>query len=73
MRLNFKKDFNEWRENSRHSALVERAEDIFQVTEYKGEFWFLFNRCLICPCSMMKDAPIDALQEMRRLYVERNK
>ena len=47
------------------------AEYIFQVKEYGGELWLTYSGCLVCPCSMLKDAPVDAVTRMRELYVGR--
>ncbi len=64
--------FKEWKRNAHASYLAQRAEEAFQITEYGGELWFISDRCLICPCSMMKDDPLESLKELRRLFVERN-
>jgi hypothetical protein len=62
----------EWRRNAHESYLLQRAECVFQITEYKGELWFIYERCLLCPCSMMKGEPLEALKELRLLFIERN-
>lgn len=58
-------------EKSRQEA-VETAESLFQVQEFTGELWLTFGGSLVCPCSMLKDAPVEALKKMRGLYIERN-
>lgn len=49
------------------------ARDIFQVKEFEGKLWLTYNGNLICPCDMFKAEPMDNLNEIRALYVERNK
>lgn len=61
------------RASSKEHRVKEMSEYAYQITEYQGQLWFTFNGILFCPCKMMDGAPIEALQEMRRLYVERNK
>ena len=46
------------------------AEDTFQVKEHDGSLWFTYQGNLFCPCSMFKDAPVEALIKIRNLYVE---
>ena len=48
------------------------AKVIFQVEEYKGKLWLTFNGSLVCPMEMFKTETIEALTEIRKLYVERN-
>ena len=40
--------------------MEERANDLFQLTEHEGEIWLTYNGSLVCPCQMLKDAPVDA-------------
>ncbi len=47
------------------------AEDLFQIREHDGKLWLTFNHFLVCPCTMLGKMPVDAVGEMRRLYVER--
>lgn len=49
------------------------ACDLFQVREYEGKLWLTFSGNLICPCDMFKSEPMNSLNEIRDLYVERNK
>lgn len=55
-----------------HLETVERASTLYQVQEYGGELWLTFDSCLICPCAMLKDLPVEAVTKMRTLYIERN-
>jgi hypothetical protein len=64
--------FNYDTSERRHQALVEDAESRFQLQEYDGEIWLKYNNCLVCPCEMLKDAPVEAVRKMRELYVKRN-
>lgn len=47
------------------------AESFFQIKEKGGELWLTYNGWLVCPCSMLKDTPVDAITKMRELYIER--
>lgn len=51
---------------------VRESEERYQVCEYGGELWFTFVGGLVCPCSMLKDDPVESLKVMRELYVRRN-
>ena len=51
---------------------TERAADLYQIREYESQLWLTFNGNLICPCSMLNDEPVVALNVMRKMYVERN-
>ena len=51
-------------------AIKEHAEDIFQIMEYSGKLWFTYNGFPFCPCDMMKDEPLVALEELRSTYVK---
>lgn len=71
--------FSNYLENSktRHKAnkekyIKERANDIYQITEYGGQLWFTYNGSLFCPCDMMKKEPLDALLDLRTSYIVRN-
>ncbi len=50
----------------------EEAQDRYQVREFKGEIWLTFDGWLVCPESMLKDDIVTAVNQMRKLYVERN-
>ena len=52
---------------------LHEAEEVFQVKEYGGELWVTYNGNLVCPCAMLKQEPVEAIKQMRELYVERNK
>jgi hypothetical protein len=47
------------------------AQNLFQVKEHGGELWMTYDGWLVCPCSMMKDEPVDAVTRMRQLYISR--
>lgn len=59
-------------EEERKAEAAETAADLYQVREYKGELWVTYNACLVCPCSMLKDEPVEAVKKMRELYIERS-
>lgn len=56
--------------NSR--KVEQEAEETYQIKEYGGELWLTFNGCLVCPCSMLNQEPVEAIKRMRELYVKRN-
>lgn len=60
------------RQNNKEKYIRERANDIYQITEYCGKLWFTYNGSLFCPCDMMKKEPLDALVELRLFYITRN-
>lgn len=60
------------RQNNRDMYVKERANDIYQITEYCDRLWFTYNGNLFCPCDMMKKEPLDALRELRSSYIARH-
>lgn len=59
-----------FRQSASERAVIE-SEEKYQVCEYGGELWLTYSGCLVCPCSMLKDSPVDALCKMRELFVQR--
>jgi hypothetical protein len=51
-------------------AVIKRSIEIFQIREYYGKLWFTYNGFPFCPCDMMKKEPLDALEELRDIYVK---
>lgn len=51
---------------------VRESEEKYQVCEFGGELWLTFIGALVCPCSMLKDDPVESLKVMRELYVKRH-
>ena len=49
-----------------------QAIEIYQICEYENNLWLTYNGAIICPMSMFDREPIDALIEIRDLYVKRN-
>jgi hypothetical protein len=60
------------RKANKEKYIKERANDIYQITEYCGRLWFTYNGSLFCPCDMMKKEPLDALLDLRTSYIVRN-
>lgn len=54
-----------------HKENKENAECLFQVREFHGELWLTYNDNLVCPFAMLKDEPVDAINKMRGLYIQR--
>ena len=61
--------FKASRERNAEKYVKECAKRTFQITEHNGKFWFTYNGSLFCPCDMMKEEPIDALSQLRNLYI----
>lgn len=59
-----------WR-NYKREVVESRAYDMFQIKEYKGQLWFTYAACLVCPCDMFKDEGTKAVERMREMYKER--
>lgn len=51
---------------------INESKVIYQIEEYEGKFWLTFNGALICPTEMFVLEPLEALNDIRKLYVERN-
>ena len=58
------------RKANKEKYIKERANDIYQITEYCGRLWFTYNGSLFCPCDMMKDEPLVALNKLREGYID---
>ena len=58
-------------EEKKKAEAAETAAELYQVCEYNGELWLTYSGHLVCPCSMLKDEPVDALKKMRELYIAR--
>lgn len=69
---NFLENFKTRRKANTEKYIKERANDIYQITEYCGRLWFTYNGSLFCPCDMMKKEPLDALSDLRTSYIVRN-
>lgn len=52
------------------NAIKKRANDIYQISEHLGKLWFTYEGFPFCPCDMMKDEPLVALNKLREGYVE---
>ena len=62
--------FKESREKNAEKYVKECAKRTFQITEHNGRFWFTYNGSLFCPCDMMKDEPLVALNKLREGYID---
>jgi len=51
---------------------INESKRIYQIEEFEGRFWLTFNGALICPTDLFIAEPLAALDEIRKLYVERN-
>lgn len=66
--------FERYKRNKReadHEEVIRTSQYIYQIKEHNGELWLTYDRNLVCPCSMLNMEPVDAIQEMRKLYIER--
>ena len=50
-----------------------RASELYQLQEYDGDIWLTFNGALICPEFLLIGNPVTVLQDIRRLYIDRQK
>jgi hypothetical protein len=75
--------FNEWlslrMEASRQrklefkkKQLVEKAEEMFDVTVYEGNMWFVVDGELVVPMSCFNEDEVGLIQFVREEYVKRN-
>lgn len=51
---------------------IKESKAIYQIEEFNGELWLTYNGALICPTEMFVLEPLEALNEIRKLYVKRN-
>ena len=65
-------------EKFRKNKKVKDKEDVtsfslslYQLKEHGGEIWLTYDGHLVCPCTMLNVSPVEAVQKMRELYVER--
>lgn len=65
------KYFND--EDGRLRKNIDAANTLFQVKEYDSELWLTYDGWLVCPCSMLKDDPVESIKRMRELYLERQR
>ena len=75
--------FNKWlslrREASRQrklefkkKQLVEKADEMFDVTVYEGNMWFVVDGELVVPISCFNEDEVALIQFVREEYVKRN-
>lgn len=62
--------FSKGQADRRHRQIEDNSMFLFQITEHCGELWLTFDCRLVCPCSMLKDSPVDAIKKMRELYIK---
>ena len=48
-----------------------QANNLFQIAENNGRLWITFDNIPCFPCEMLKKEPLEALAEIRELYVKR--
>ena len=54
-----------------HEEVVKSSLTKYQIKEYNGEIWLTYDGELVCPCSMLNTEPVNAVETMRELYIER--
>jgi hypothetical protein len=47
------------------------APEIYQLREYDNKLWLTYQGGLVCPCDMLSMEPVEAVNKMRELYIER--
>lgn len=63
--------FTKWYKNIGLNRRVRIAPEIYQLKEYDGQLWLTYQGGLVCPCSMLSVDPVEAVNKMRELYIER--
>ena len=66
--------FERYRNNktaNKHEEVVKYSQNLYQLREYNGEIWLTYDGHLICPGSMLKEEPVKAVTDIRKLYVDR--
>ena len=66
------KTISEFLFGSKSENMIKAARQIYQIEEFDGKLWLTYNGALICPTDMFTDEPLDALSDIRDLYVKRN-
>ena len=64
--------FNRNQSEKKRLRVEEDASYLYQITEHEGELWITFNNSLVCPCSMLKEEPVESVKKMRDLYIKRH-
>ena len=64
--------FKNWLFGKSKEKCLEEAQETYQIKEFDGKLWLTKDGALICPMDMFQAKPIDALDEIRGLYVKRN-
>ena len=58
----------------KNEQLKRKAEDLFNVCEYKGYLWLTYERKLVCPISMFDTGdPVAIVLFIRNTYIENHK
>ena len=70
---NIFKTINEKFGNLREKNLLAKSKEVYQLQEYMGEIWLIHNGGLVCPQKMLNGNIIDVLNEIRCMYIARNK
>lgn len=73
MSMSIKEYVKKWKNRRAMKKRLQRewkAEELFQLKEYNGKIWLTFNGNRVCPCDMLKEQPVEAVRQMRELYVE---
>lgn len=68
MVVDFIKKFKARLDNKTQMALDRRVNSMYQIRERGGELWLTYEGCYVCPCDMLRDAPVEAVKKMRMLY-----
>lgn len=69
-----KKWFSDYKAKNREykkKMLAEKSNEMYQVKEFEGKLWLTFNGQYVCPCEMLNGEPIELLNNMRKLFVEK--
>lgn len=64
--------FSRSQSEKKRLQVEEEASFLYQICEHGNELWLTYNNSLVCPCSMLNEAPVDAIKKMRDLYIKRH-
>lgn len=71
---NFKEKFRE----DKNKRIENHANELYQITEYKGELWLTFNSSLVAPFSLLlgkdyTDKCVTLVNNMRSVFIENHR
>ena len=56
---------------SDHEEVVKHSNNLYQLKENGGNIWITYDGNLVCPSEMLNVQPVEAVQKMREMFIER--